>query len=241
MKTVPLKANERNGVGKQQVKKIRSAKRIPAVVYGRGIKPTSIDVGVDDFSRAVHTKAGENVIIQLKVEGSKHFEKTVVIKEIQHHPVTDAIVHVDFNVISLTEKIKVKVPLHVKGEGDAPGLKEGGVLDVVHHEIEVECLPTQIPERLSLDITMLKIGDSLHIREIVFPEGVVSELPNDEVVVAIHAPKAEEEAAPAEEAPSEPELIAKEKKAEGEEAEAAAPAPAAAPEAKKEKPAEKKT
>ncbi len=237
MKTVPLKASQRSGVGKQEVKKIRAQKRIPAVVYGHGIKTTSIDMSVDDFLRAIHTKAGENVVIQLTVSGSESFEKTVVIKEIQHDPVTDAIEHVDFNAISLTEKIKVKVPLHVKGE--APGMKEGGVLDVVHHEIEVECLPTQIPERLDADISALKIGDSIHIREITFPSGVQPQLEQDEVVVAIHAPKAEEVAA-AEEAPAEPEVIGKKEKVEGEEAAAPAPAAGASAEVKKEKPAEKK-
>lgn len=237
MKTVPLKANRREQVGKQEAKRLRALKRIPAVVYGAGVKATAIDVSADDFSRAIHTKAGENVVIQLTVSGSKSFEKTVVIKEIQHDPTTDAIQHVDFNAISLTEQIKVKVPLQLKGE--APGVKEGGVLDVVHHEIEVECLPTSIPERLEADISALKIGDSIHIREIAFPQGVVPELAQDEVVVAIHAPKAEEVPAP-EEAPAEPEVIGKEKK----EGEVEAPAPQAAPaggvaEAKKEKLPEK--
>ena len=233
MKTVPLKAARREALGKQAVKKIRHTKHIPAVVYGSGIKATSIEIGADDFSKVTHTKAGENVIIQLTVSGSKNFEKTVVIKEIQRDSVTDAIQHVDFNAISLTEKIKVKVLLHVKGE--PPGVKEGGVLDVVHHEIEVECLPTSIPERLEVDISALKIGDTIHIREIRFPAGVVPQLSEDEVVVAIHAPKAEV-AAP-EEAPSEPELVGKEEKGEAEEG--AVPTPTPAPEAKKEKPAEK--
>ena len=234
MKTVPLKAAQREALGKQAVKKIRHAKFIPAVVYGSGVNPTAVQVSADDFSKVIHTKLGENVIIQLTVAGSKNFEKTVVIKEIQHDPVTDRIQHVDFNAISLTEKIKVKVPLHVKGE--AAGLKEGGVLDVVHHEIEIECLPTDIPERLETDISALKIGDAVHIKEIRFPQGVVAQLSEDEVVVAIHAPKAE--STPSEEAPTEPELVGKEKKEEGEEGEAA-PAPAPTPEAKKEKPAEK--
>ena len=235
MKTVPLKANQRLEIGKQAVKKLRTKNRIPAVVYGAGVKSTSIDVSADDFLRAIHTKLGENVVIQLTVSGPKNFEKTVVIKEIQQNPVTDAIDHVDFNAISLTEKIKVKVMVQVKGE--APGVKEGGVLDVVQHEIEVECLPTNIPERLEADISNLKIGDSIHIREIAFPQGVVPQLSDEEVVVAIHAPQAEEAPVP-EEAAAEPEVIGKEKK-EGEEAEAA---PGGAPpptEAKKEKPAEK--
>ena len=235
MKTVPLKANERKETGKKAAKHVRLEQRIPAVLYGTGVKATSIDVSAEDFLRVLHTKAGDNVIIQLAVTGQKNFEKTVVIKEIQHHPVRDAIVHVDFNAISLTENIKVKVLLQVKG--DAPGLKDGGVLDVVHHEIEVECLPTSIPERLDADISSLKIGDSIHLREISFPKGVTPLLGADEVVVAIHAPKVEGVAAP-EEVQAEPEVIGKEKKPEAD-AEAA-PSPAAgATETRKEKPAEK--
>jgi large subunit ribosomal protein L25 len=214
MKTVPLKADLREQKGKQAVKKIRAQKRIPAVVYGTGIKATPIEVNLDDFFKAIHTRAGENVVIQLTVSGPKGLEQTVVIKEIQHNPVTDAVQHVDFNAISLTEKIQVKVPFHAKGE--SPGVKEGGVLDIVHHEIEVECLPTDIPEDLHADISALQIGDAIHIREIEFPKGVTPQFSPDEVVVAVHAPKAEEEP-PAEEAPAEPELIAKEKKEEGEE------------------------
>lgn len=227
MKTVPLKASLREGVGKQKAKKLRATKRIPAIVYGHGIKTTSVEVSQDDFLKVIHTKAGENVIIQLNVDGPKKFEKTVVIKEIQHNPTTDAIQHVDFNAISLTEKIKVKVPLHIKGE--APGIKEGGVLDVVHHEIEVECLPTNIPERMDADIAALKIGDTIHLRDLQFPSGVTPQFPPDEVIVALHAPMKEEVAAPIEEAATEPELITK-KKEEGEEAEAVA-----APEPKQEK------
>lgn len=241
MKTVPLTAQYRSQLGKSEVRKIRSQKRIPAVVYGSGVEPTPIHVSADDFLRAIRTKAGENVVIDLKVGGTtKRFEKTVVIKEIQHHLITDAVQHVDFQVISLKEKITLKVPLRLQGE--SIGVKDGGVLDVVHHEIEVACLPTDIPERLDVDIAALKIGDSIHVSEMVFPEGVVSTLPQDEVVVAIHVPKVEEVSKPEEEVPTEPELVGKEKKAEGEEvaapekAEKAAKAEKpAAEEAKKEK------
>ncbi len=238
MKTVPLKASLRDKIGKQEVKKIRTAKRIPAVVYGHGIKATSIDVSQDDFLHVIHTKAGENVVIQLTVDGPKKFDKTVVIKEIQHSPTTDSIVHVDFNAISLTEKIKVKVPFHIKGE--APGVKEGGILDVVHHEIEVECLPTSIPEKIDADISTLNIGDAIHIRELTFPSGVAPQFSPDEVVVAVHAPKAEVVAAP-EEGAAEPEVIGK-KKEEGEEAEGekVAPEPKQQEKPEKEKAAEKK-
>jgi len=123
MKTMLLKAELRTGLGKEAVKKVRKQKQIPAVAYGTDIKSTPITVSLDAFNQVVHTKAGENVVIDLTVEGLKDFKKTVVIKEVQHHPVTDLIVHVDFHTISLTEKIKVKVP--VKTKGDALGVKEG--------------------------------------------------------------------------------------------------------------------
>ncbi|OGW88229.1 MAG: hypothetical protein A3A73_02230 [Omnitrophica bacterium RIFCSPLOWO2_01_FULL_50_24] len=234
MKTVPLKAEYRSELGKQKVKKIRAAKQIPAVVYGSGSKAMAIQVATDDFFRVVHTKVGENVIIDLKVSGPKKMEKTVVIKEIQHDPITDAVEHIDFNIISLTEKIKVNVPLHVTGE--SIGVKEDGVLDVVHHEIEVECLPTDIPERIPVDITSLKIGDSVHIKELSFPSGVTPTLEENEVVVAVHAPRVEEEPVPAEGEAAEPEVVGKEKKEEGVEGGEAAPP---AQEAKKEKSADK--
>jgi large subunit ribosomal protein L25 len=220
MNIVPLKALYRDEIGTQKAKKIRSQKQIPGIVYGLGMEPAPINVSQDDFHHVTHTKAGENVVIRLEISGAKQLEKTVIIKEIQYHPITDRIRHIDFQAISLTEKIKVQVPLQVNGE--APGLKQGGILDVVHHEIEVECLPTNIPSRLEVEISNMNIGDAIHIREIAFPSGVTPTLTEDEVVVAIHAPKAEEVAAGEEAAPTEPELIAKEKKEgeeEGEEAE----------------------
>ena len=217
MNIMPLKASSRKEIGTQQTKKLRNKKLVPAVVYGEEIQPIPVHVSLDEFLRALHTKAGENVVLRLEISGEKNQEQTVIIKDIQHNPVTDVIRHVDFMTISLTEKIKVNVPLHVTGEGDAPGLKQGGVLDVVHHEIEVECLPTNIPERINVDIAKMEIGDSVHISELNLPSEVTAELSGDEVAVAIHAPKAEE--APAEEeAKAEPEVIGKEKK-EGEEEE----------------------
>lgn len=228
MKTVELQGTFRNLTGRTGVKKVRAEKQIPAIVYGHKSKPLSIQVDYKTFEHVIHTGAGENVIINLKIKGEKSMDENVIIKDIQHHPVSDAIRHIDFNIISMTEKIKVKVRLVTKGE--SLGVKAGGVLDVVHHEIEVECLPTQIPEKLEADISKLEIGDSIHVKDLALPQGVVSQLDADEVVVAIHAPKAEEVAAPAEEGAKEPEVIGKGKE-EAVEGEAAAPAP----EAKKEK------
>ena len=224
METIPLAAKPRTEVGKKATKQTRRQGKVPAILYGHGMKPLSLEVGVRDLYVALHTRAGENVVISLKVDGVKLKESTCRIKEIQHNPVTDEIAHVDFTVISLTEKITVKVPLVVEHAEEAAGVKEGGILDVVHHEIEVECLPTQIPEKIEVNVKEMKIGDAIHRRDLVIPTGVECKLPPEEVVVSLHPPAKEAEA-PTEEAPSQPEVIEKGKKLEPGEGEVAAPGP----------------
>jgi large subunit ribosomal protein L25 len=225
MKTIELKAQLREKVGKKATKAVRREGKIPAILYGRGLTSTPLAVSSKDFHQVTHTKAGANVLISLKMEGSKaKKETTCLIKEAQRDPVTDHICHVDFAAISLTEKIRVKVPLVIKDAEQAIGIKEGGVLDLVHHEIEVECLPTEIPERLETSVKALKIGDAIHVKELAFPPNVTPLLEGDEVVVTLHPPKKEEEVAPPAEAAAEPEVIEKGKKEKPEEgAEAAVP------------------
>ncbi|MBI4550151.1 MAG: 50S ribosomal protein L25/general stress protein Ctc [Candidatus Omnitrophica bacterium] len=215
MKTVELKVAHRENLGKGHARRIRRENRIPAILYGSKLAPVALSVDLKEFKKVLKTGAGENVILTLKIDGlKKDSEHTARIKDIQVDPVTDAFSHVDFNAISLTEKIRVQVPVHAKGE--APGVKEGGVLEHIHREVEVECLPTQIPEKFEVVVDQMKIGDSVHVRELAMPEGVVSTMDPDEVILALHAPMKEEVAAPAEgEAPSEPEVIGK-KKEEGE-------------------------
>ncbi len=232
METMNLGAKPRKEVGKKATKSTRRQGLIPATVYGHGMKPLSVEVGVRDFHSALHTKAGENVLISLKVEGVKLKESTCLIKDIQHNPVSDHIDHVDFTVISLTEKITVKVPLVVQNATEALGIKEGGILDVIHHEIEVECLPTQIPEKIEVDIKAMNINDALHTKDLAIPKDVTCKLSADEVIVTIHPP-AKEEVAPTEEAATQPEVIEKGKKVETEEGEKTEKAEKAAPAAPK--------
>ena len=188
-----------------------------------------------DLYKAMHTKAGENVILDLNVQDLKLKESTCLIKDIQHNPVTDHIAHVDFRVISLTDKIKVKVHVVVTHAEDSEGVKQGGILDVVHHEVEVECLPTSIPPKIEINAKGFKLGHAVHARELSLPSGVVCQLPADEVIMAIQAPREEEVATAAEGAEAvQPEVIEKGKKDEAKEGEAAAPAAkAAAPKAAK--------
>jgi len=223
MKTVELKAKVRESVGKSQAKKVRALGAIPANVYGSGSKPVSIQVNTKEFQSVIHTGAGGNVLILLKIEGGK--DQNVLIKEIQVDPVSEKINHVDFNVISLTKKIHAKVAIHEKGE--PAGLKEGGVVDHTHREIEVECLPTQIPERIDVNIEALNINDAIQVKDLVLPEGVKCLLDPDEVILKVLPPQKEE--LPAEtipgEAAAEPEVITAKKPVEegAEEGEKAAP------------------
>ncbi|OQA57747.1 MAG: 50S ribosomal protein L25 [Candidatus Omnitrophica bacterium ADurb.Bin277] len=227
METFELQGKIREAGGSRKARNIRRRETIPAIIYGHGMKPLSLEVSERELNRALRTSAGENVMISLKVEGVELKESTCLIKAIQHNPITDKIDHVDFMVISMTEKIKVKVPVVVAHADEAPGVKEGGVLDVVLYEVEVECLPTQIPEKIEIDASAMKINDTVHIKELALAEGVQCLLDAEDVVITIHPPR-EEEVAPAEEAAAQPEVIEKGKKEkEGEEGaapKAAAPA-----------------
>lgn len=216
MDFVELKANLREEKGKELNKKLRNAGMVPGVVYRKGEETLSLKIDSKSLSKALHTEAGENVIIKLFVEGDKKKkERIVVIKEIQKDPVKDVLVHLDLNEISLTETLKVKVPIISKGE--AVGVKqEGGVLQHVMWEVEVECLPTNIPDKIEVDITNLKIGGTLSIKDILLPEGVKILGDSESIVFSVEHIKTVEEAvaAPVEGESLEPELIREKKEKE---------------------------
>ena len=238
MEKTVLKAEVRTGVGKRVAKDLRIKGIVPANVYKGGKGATSLQVAVDDLIDILHTKAGENVIITLKISGEgAHKDKTVVIKEIQREPIKDQILHVDFSEISLTEALKVNVPLVSRGE--PVGVKvDGGILEHVIRELQVECLPTDIPEKLECDVSNLKINDTIHVKDIVLPEGVKILNDAELIVMIVKPPKVEvpkEEMAA--EGGTEPELIRKKKEeeaAEGEEAPGGAKSEGAKPAEKKE-------
>ena len=214
MEIIDLIGQSREGGGSRVAGRLRRQGEIPAVLYGHGMKPLSLKVNGRDLRKALHTKAGENVVINLKIEGIKLKESTCRVREIQHHPTTEAINHVDFTIFSLTERIEVKVPLVVKNADQAVGVKEGGILDVIHHEIEIECLPTQIPEKIELDIKAMKIGDTLHVSDLKLAEGIKVKFEPEEALVSLHPPVKEEAAPVTEETPTQPEVIEKGKKEE---------------------------
>ncbi len=213
MKEIKLKAKLREEIGKEAVKKLRRQGLVPAVAY-KGKKSVNIKVPAKDFLDVIHTKAGENVVINLQVEG-KEASRTVIIKEIQYHPIKEGILHIDFNEISLTEAITVKVPIKVLAE--AEGVKEGGVLEHILWEVEVECLPTQIPEDIPVDVSSLKIGDSILVKDLQVDPPVKILNDPETTVITLAVPHVEEaEPVKPEGELAEPEVITEKKPKEEE-------------------------
>jgi len=222
MEEIILEAEVRQEVGRGKVKDLRDAGFFPAVVYGQGKVSQAIKISLSTFLKLQHQHHLENAIINLKIQGDKETKgRSCLIKEIQHDPVRGDIVHVDFHEISLTKTIKVNVPVVSKGE--PVGVKQdGGSLEQVMWEIEVECLPMDIPKEITVDVSSLKIGDSIHVKEVTVPANIKVLTNLDAVVLAVKEPIKEEVPVEAVEGAEtqEPEVI-KEKKevpVEGEEA-----------------------
>jgi large subunit ribosomal protein L25 len=232
MKEVILDVNERKEKGTRVSRRLRSSGTIPAILYGAKQTPISLGIPAKDFNRVIHSGAGENVVLTLKFSGDKNEGKTAIIKEIQRDPVSHNVVHIDLLAISLKDKITVNVPVMVTGL--APGIKEGGILEYVQREVEIECLPTQIPENIMVDVSSLNINESIYVRDLKLAEDTIKILtPADRMLVSIVPPTVLEEPTPAvvEGAPeavaasAEPEVIKKGKKEEAlEEGATAAPA-----------------
>ena len=214
MERVKLNAKLREEIGKNKVKKLKAEGFVPACLYKAGEETLSLKVDDKALYEALHTKAGENVILDLVIDTEKKGAKPVMIKEVQYHPTKDNILHVDFHEIDLTEEIKVNVPIVSKGQADAV-TKEEGTLEHIMWEVEVECLPTEIPEKIEVDVSALKIGDKIVVKDLVMPPGVKVLNDPELTVMSGEPPRKEEvvEEAPAEEG-TEPEVIAKGKKEE---------------------------
>jgi len=221
MEKVILNAEIREEIGKAKVKELRKRDLVPGIVYKNGKECMNLKVNVRDLFGVLHTSAGENVLITLKVKGDKkRLERACIIKELQRHPVKENILHIDLNEISLTEKIKVKVPIQPHGEPEGV-VKDEGVLEHVLWEVEVECLPMDIPEKIEVEVGSMKIGDTVYVKDLVVPSTVKILSDTGLTVLSVSPPAKEEvpEEVPAEEG-AEPEVITKGKKEEEAEGEA---------------------
>lgn len=216
MELVNLEGFYREKVGTKQSRKLRRKNLIPAVFYGKGVSSTPIYVNLKDFENIIAT-SGKNTIINLTLKRNSSTENhTVMIKEIEEDHLKDTVLHIDFQAISLKETMEVKIPLEFVGE--AKGTKEGGILEHLRWELEIECLPTEIPDSIKVDISNLGINQHIYVKDILLPENVKLLTEKEEIIVQVLPPKAEVEEVKVEEEKieKEPEII-KEKKEEKEE------------------------
>src|SRR6266700_3130975 len=221
-KQVKLKAEPRATVGRSAVRKLKARGVIPAIIYGGKDKPLPLQVAGRDINAMMSHASGENILVELEIAGEKS-SRTALVQEVQHSPVGGDIRHLDFHAISMDETIEAEVPL--EPIGTANGVKNfGGLLEQSLRALTIECLPRDLPDRITVDISQLNIGDSIHVRDIQLPSGVTAKVPVDLTAFSVLAPVVEEEpvVAEAEAAAAGPEVIT-EKKEEGE---AAAPAAA---------------
>src|SRR5437764_6025952 len=220
-KQVKLKAEQRSATGRSAVRKLKARGIVPAIIYGAKEKPQPLQVSARDINAMLSHASGENILVELEIAGEKS-NRTALVQEIQHSPVGGAILHIDFHAISMDETIQAEVPLEPTGVPN--GVKNfGGLLEQSLRALTIECLPRDLPDRITVDVSQLNIGDSIHVRQIQLPSGVTSKVPPDLTAFSVLAPTVEEEpvvAEAAEAAVAGPEVIT-EKKPEGE---AAAPA-----------------
>lgn len=218
MKSVPLNAVARALARRAGAKKLRSNGRIPAVIYGRQAQPQNLEVNSKEMEDLIHHSVSENLLVDLAVKDDTRPKRLALVQEVQHHPLTGKVLHVDFHEIAETEKVTVSIPVETVGE--AEGVKtQGGVLEHVLFKIRARGLAKDIPELITLDVSALKIGEAIHLGEIKPPAGVELVGNKNAPVIAVAAPRTEEEeAAEAAEAaaatPGEVEMI-KEKKEDG--------------------------
>ena len=233
MEQISVKAVLRAARGKQEAKKMRGEGLVPGVVYHRGDPPVAIALETKAISKIIHDAAGENVLINLSIEKEKKKSRPAIIKEVQYDPVKRFVLHVDFNEISLSEKIVVEV--EVTAHGEPIGVKQdGGIMDHPVRSLKVQCLPADIPKHIDVDVSGLALNGFFHVRDLVVSDKI--KILNDPDTLLFHVklpvePKAEEAAETA------PEVeVIREKK---EEAPAGGAAPKEEPKAKDAK-AEKK-
>lgn len=192
MKSVPLNAFVRSQTGRRQVKKLRTAGRVPAVVYGAKTAPQSLELNTKEIEDLIKHSVSENVLVDLTVKDDQRAKRLALVQEVQHHPLNGKVLHVDFHEVSETEKVTIMVPVETAGE--AVGVKTGGgVLEHVLFKLKVRALPKDLPEQIVVDVTNLEVGKTIHLGDIKPPEGV--EIIGDPKVsvISVALPKTEAE------------------------------------------------
>jgi large subunit ribosomal protein L25 len=213
---VSLKASRRTAMGRNAVKQVKAAKAVPAILYGQGVEPQPLQVERRAIDTLLAHAVSENILVNLEIEdGGKSAGRLALINEVQHHPVNQTVLHVDFQAVSMNETLVAEVVIEPTGE--AVGVKTGGgLLEQSLRSVEVECLPKDLPEKISVDVSNMELGSALHVSDLPALPGVKYLADAEVTVFLVSEPKVSEEAAPTEGAPTEPEVIKEKKPAEGE-------------------------
>jgi large subunit ribosomal protein L25 len=230
-KQVKLAVEPREATGRSAARKLKARGIVPAVVYGGREKAQPVQLSRQDLRTVLSHASGENILVELEIAGEAR-TRMAMLQEVQHSPVGGEVLHVDFHAVSMDEKIEADIP--VEPTGTPNGVKNfGGLLEQSLRELAVECLPRDLPDRITVDVSNLNIGDSIHVRDIRLPDGVTAKVQTELTVFSVLAPTVEEEPVATAEAAAGPEVIT-EKKPEGEAAPVGAipPKTAAAPPAK---------
>jgi large subunit ribosomal protein L25 len=189
--TIELNADLRTDQGKGASRRLRHAEKLPAIVYGSGKDPVNLTLLQKDIRPFIDDEHFYSSILSLKVDGKA---EKVILRDMQHHPYKVDIMHIDFQRIDAKTKMHIHVPLHYIGEENSPGVKLGGLVSHLSVDVEVECLPKDIPEFIEVDMSTMELGDIIHLTEINIPKGVEilalkHGADHDTAICSIHAPK----------------------------------------------------
>jgi large subunit ribosomal protein L25 len=190
LETLEIEVNARQPGSKHQARRLRREGKIPAVLYGPKVQPLALELNRKDFSNRVAGLEGSH-LVRMKSASTTLADKVALVKEMQYHPITGDVIHADFYEVDLTARIEVSVPLHFVGKG--AGVVRGGILQPIVREIQVECLPLDIPQYFDVDVSGLDIGDSVHIEDLPMPEGVTAVYDSNFALVTVATPTVEEE------------------------------------------------
>jgi large subunit ribosomal protein L25 len=217
LETLEIRVDARQTGRKRDARRLRRAGKIPAILYGPKTPPVPLELNKKEFSSRVAGLEGSH-LVRLKSAATTLAEKVALVKEMQYHPITGEVIHTDLYEVDLTARIQVNVPLHFVGK--AVGVVRGGILQPIVREIEVECLPLDIPQFFNVEVSELDIGDAVHVEELQMPENVTAIYESNFALVTVVPPTVEEAptaaAAPAEGAVAAP-AVEEEQKEGGEE------------------------
>jgi large subunit ribosomal protein L25 len=193
MSTLKITAETRENSGKGVARKMRQAGKIPAVLYGKGQDGVSLSLDSYELGQLLSTAGARTSVLELEItDGGENAKKNVLIKEVQKHPFKDIILHMDLLEVAMDQEISVMVPIETLGT--AKGVKlDGGILEMKRRELEIVCLPSIIPDSITIDISELEIGDTVHVEEVVVPDGITISHDVNFTIMTLVAPAVEVE------------------------------------------------